>query len=176
MGDVEDAISQYLKEDHGELMSLYELEGDRRGNRLFGIDFRLTSFSFEKDSPVYVNTETIRFDIGFRSDSLYDDVQLFFHLHDEQTGAPITLMLTEKIDMSKQHGRFEMNIVYFAEGIYSFQVGALRMLPDGSHITLDRSMRKILFQVIRQVTGDYPTWHNQIYGSVVLPHIKSIVR
>ena len=176
VGDVEDAISQYLKEDHGELMSLYELEGDRRGNRLFGIDFRLTSFSFEKDSPVYVNTETIRFDIGFRSDSLYDDVQLFFHLHDEQTGAPITLMLTEKIDMSKQHGRFEMNIVYFAEGIYSFQVGALRMLPDGSHITLDRSMRKILFQVIRQVTGDYPTWHNQIYGSVVLPHIKSIVR
>lgn len=174
-GDVEKAISIYLNSAQTDLVSEYTLDDETRAVYGLDNDFHFVKLCFyEKECPVYYSYEKIIMKIEFRSKNIFEDVRFFIHLFNAQTGAPVGLTTSEIISTEMNSQKLELNIDALAEGTYYFEIGAMRLLPDGSHMTLDRVKRKIYFQVIRENKGDLPIWSNSIYGSIVLPHMKKV--
>ena len=114
------------------------------------------------------------FVISYNGENKYDDVRAFLHIFNAQTGAPVTLMTSDFINIYEKETTLEVDVSYFAEGIYYFELGAMRILPDGSHMTLDRTKTKVYFQIMRSGEGDLPEWSNSIYGSTIMPRIRSV--
>lgn len=172
-GDVEEAISKYLGADESTLKKSYELKNEERAVLGLGKELHFESLMFEKDYPIYdAKHEKMRFKILYDEENRYNDVRIFMHVFNVQTGAPVTLMTSDFIE--RNESTLETDISYFAEGIYYFEIGAMRFLPDGSHMTLDRTKTKVYFQITRSGDTDLPEWSNTIYGSTIMPHIRSI--
>lgn len=174
-GDVEKAISKYLSVDDTSLKSEYYLEKSERAVWGIGSEFHIGSLSFvDKNIPIYSNEEKIRVRIEYNSKQEYKDARFFIHLFNAQTGAPVGLTTSEIIDTRVLSNEFELDISILAESYYYFEIGAMRILPNGSHTTLDRVRDKIFFQVIRENHGDLPIWSNSIFGSTVLRQMKLV--
>ena len=171
-GDVEEAIGIYLNYDDNNLKKNYILNNSERAVYGFGSDFHINEITFDRDSPCYNCNEKIRLYLQYSSYSNYDDVRVFLHVFNANTGAPLSLVTSEYLNTRRGGQYIEFNPETIAEGIYYFEIGAMRMLPDGSHITLDRTKDKIFFQITRESLGDLPKWSNSVYGSTILPTIK----
>lgn len=173
-GDVEKSIDEYLNVNNEHLDNFYTLVKEERSVYGLGSDFHLEKIEFDKIIPVYSSTEQMRFTINFDCKTIFNDVRIFLHVYNAKTGIPITLVTSEMIDTEKHKYSFECDLNLFAGGNYYFEIGALRMLPNGSHITLDRTKTKICFQIIRDDMGGDSVWNNSIYGNVVVPHMRCI--
>lgn len=173
-GNVEDAIKTYLKFDNSFLTNNYELSNEERVASGIGYDIHLLGVQFFKDNPVYSSDENIKFRVNYLASKLYDDVRLFIHIFNAQNGAPVSLVTSDYLSITNGFDDFELELSCFAEGIYFFEIGALRLLPDGNHITMDRTKRKIYFQVIRQNQNKLPKWSNSIYGNTVIKTMKRV--
>lgn len=173
-GDVEKAIGVYLDEDEKKLDCSYALTDEERAVYGLGRDFHLEWLKFNKVTPVYSCKERMRFTVGFNSKKYFDDVEFFLHVFNARTGIPITLMTSEKVDSINSECCFECDLNFFAEGDYYFEIGALRRLPNGEHITLDRTKTRIRFQVFRDDMGGYPIWNSSVFGSTIIPHMRRV--
>ena len=171
-GDVEKAVSIYLNYGEANLQKSFKMVDSERVLYGFGKDFHINSIEFDRDVPIYSDTDNIRLCLRYDSKSKYKDVQAFIHIFNASTGAPLSLVTSDCLDTSLGKQILEFNPQSIAEGIYYFEMGAIRMLPDGSHITLDRTKDKVYFQIIRENHGDLPKWSNSIYGSAILPKMK----
>ena len=67
---------------------------------------------------------------------------------------------------------FELDISQLASGLYFFEIGAMRILPNGQHITLDRVKKKIYFRAMRKYEGRLPIWNSNLFGSMVFPEMR----
>lgn len=173
-GDVEKAISKYLDSNENVLEKNYMLVDENRAVFGQGKELHLNRLKFEKEYPIFnANNEKMRFWISFSLESQYRDVKFFLHVFNAHTGAPITLITSEYIDYRRGESMMEMDVSFFAEGVYYFEIGAMRLLPDGSHMTLDRTKTKVYFQIVRTDTGERPEWSNALYGSTIMPQIRS---
>lgn len=174
-GGVEEGISKYLDVDESILAKRYVLHDAERAVFGLGKDFHFNNVDFVKDCPIYsAEHEKLSFVISYDIAKKYQDIQIFLHTYNAQTGTPVTLLTSKYIDCNNSKITFEVDISYLAEGIYYFEIGAMRMLPDGDHITLDRTKTKIYFQIVRSENGDFPEWSNSIYGNIIMPHIRSV--
>ena len=174
-GDVETAISRYLDADESTLVNHYVLDNEDRAVFGLGKELHFESLTFKKDCPIYdAMQEKMSFVISYNGENKYDDVRAFLHIFNAQTGAPVTLMTSDFINIYEKETTLEVDVSYFAEGIYYFELGAMRILPDGSHMTLDRTKTKVYFQIMRSGEGDLPEWSNSIYGSTIMPRIRSV--
>ncbi|MBP5434894.1 ABC transporter ATP-binding protein [bacterium] len=171
-GEVEKAISIYLNYGETSLQKSFKMVDSERVVYGFGKDFHINSIEFDRDVPIYSDTDNIRLHLSYDSKSKYKDVQTFMHIFNASTGAPLSLVTSDYLDTSLGKQILEFNPQNIAEGFYYFEIGAIRMLPDGSHITLDRTKDKVYFQIIRENHGDLPKWSNSIYGSAILPKMK----
>ena len=168
----EKAISIYLNYGETSLQKSFKMVDSERVVYGFGKDFHINSIEFDRDVPIYSDTDNIRLHLSYDSKSKYKDVQTFMHIFNASTGAPLSLVTSDYLDTSLGKQILEFNPQNIAEGFYYFEIGAIRMLPDGSHITLDRTKDKVYFQIIRENHGDLPKWSNSIYGSAILPKMK----
>lgn len=174
-GNVEDAISHYLDVDESMLIQQYILNNDDRAVFGLGKELHFESLTFKKECPIYdANYEKMTFILSYDGGDKYNDARIFLHIFNAQTGAPVTLVTSDYINNKDKENTFEVNISYLAEGIYYFEIGAMRILPGGSHATLDRTKTKVYFQILRSGDGDLPEWNNSIYGSTIMPHIRRI--
>ncbi len=173
-GNVEKAIGIYLNADEKNLATKYDLLKEDRAVHGLGNDFRLSSIKFDKEVPIYSSSEKLRLKIEYNVKNVFEDIRVFIHIFNAHTGAPLSLVTSEEFNSSKGESEFEMDISNMAGGIYYFEIGGMRLLPDGNHITLDRVKRKIFFEVIRENQGDLPIWSNAIYGSTILPHLRRV--
>ena len=172
-GDVEEAIAKYLEMDENALMRHYTLKDEDRAVFGLGKEFHFYSLTFNKECPVYdAKYEKMSFLILYEGGTKYNDIRIFLHIFNAQTGAPVTLITSDFI--KDKECTLEVDISYFAEGIYYFEIGAMRILPNGSHMTLDRTKTKVYFQIVRSGDSDLPEWNNAIYGSTIMPRIRSI--
>ncbi len=171
-GNVEDAIGIYLKCDETNLQKEYDLTYSERAVNGIGEDFHFKSILFEKDIPIFSDSEKMRMLINYSSNNEYSDVRIFLHIYNANTGAPLSLVTSEYLETKFGHQMLEFNLENIAEGFYYFQIGAMRILPDGNHITMDRTRDKIYFQIIRENHGELPKWNNAIFGSAILPRMK----
>lgn len=173
-GDVEKGIDEYLDNNEKKLDCSYALDEEERAVYGLGREFHLKWLEFNKEIPVYSSNERMRFTIGFNCKKKIDDVEVFLHLFNARTGAPVTLIMSERMDSIGGEYCFECDLNIFAEGDYFFEIGALRLLPNGGHITLDRTKTRIRFQIFRDNMGEYPMWNSSIYGSTVIPQMRSV--
>lgn len=174
-GNTEDAIRIYLNTDETKLESTYDLRNELRENRSFGRDFRLLSVDFEgKDYPIYDSCEQVVIGVNYSTDSKYDDVRFFIHIYNGQTGNVVGLTTSEPLDLQNEpeNSKFELDISCLAAGIYFFEIGIMRILPNGQHVTLDRVKKNIYFQVERENTGSLPQWNINVYGSMVFHEMR----
>lgn len=171
-GDVEGAIGIYLKCDETSLQKSIKMIDSERAVYGFGNDFHINSIEFDKDVPIYSDSDIIRINLKYDSKSKYSDVRVFLHIFNANTGAPLSLVVSDCLNTSFGKHTLELDPQNIAEGIYYYEIGAMRMLPDGSHITLDRTKDKVYFQIIREDHGELPKWSNSIFGSTILPKMK----
>ncbi|MBR3620143.1 MAG: hypothetical protein IKN56_01440, partial [Clostridia bacterium] len=59
-----------------------------------------------------------------------------------------------------------------ASGIYYFEIGAMRFLPNNQHITLDRIKKSMNFEIIKTHETNLPIWNHNIYGSTHIPEMR----
>lgn len=174
-GDVEEAINIYLDADKTNLISEYNLDNEPRAVYGLGNDFHICFLRFyDKDYPIYTTYEKIKIEITCHHQSIYIDVRIFIHLFSAQTGVSVGLTTSELISTQDEIQKFELDISQLSEGIYYFEIGGMRLLPNGQHITLDRVKKRIYFQVIRENNNEMPMWNNNIYGNMVFPHMKKV--
>lgn len=171
-GDVDEAIACYLDADEESLKNEYDLDNAERVKAEFGSVFHITSLSFLKNNPTYESKEKMTFFVSYNCQNNYEDIRIFLHIFNLQTGLPVTLVTSGYLDTRKMQERFELDLSVLVEGTYYFEIGAMRALPDGNHITMDRLKKRIFFHVTRGDMSEYPRWSNNIYGSVVLPHLR----
>ena len=173
-GDVEKGIDEYLDVNNERLANSYILVKEERSVYGLGSEFHLERLDFDKMIPVYSCREQMRFTINFDCKAVFNDVRIFLHVYNARTGIPITLITSEIIDSKKHEYSFECDLSVFAGGDYYFEIGALRMLPDGTHVTLDRTKTKVCFQVFRDDMGGRAIWNSTIYGNVVVPCMRRV--
>ena len=173
-GDVEKAISKYLDVEEKSFENSYILNDVERAVYGLGGVFHFERFEFNKKNPIFTNTEKIVTSISFSCKEKIDDVIIFFHIFNAQTGAPVTLMCTEQFGTNNTTRNFIFDVSLFAEGVYYLEIGAMTLNPDGTHTTLDRVKTKIYFQIIRSNMIGYPKWNNSIYGSIIVPHMRRL--
>lgn len=173
-GDVEKAISLYLHDKDNVLISKYDLRNSDRAVRGLGKEMHLEYVYFTKDVPVYNCSEKMQLVVEYVKEKTFDDASLFLHLFDAHTGNPVSLIISNKFCTAGGKNVFDTDISGLAEGVYYFEIGVMRLLPDGTHITLDRVNKRILFQVMREYSVGMPLWKNSIYGNMVFPKMQEI--
>lgn len=172
-GDPDQAIEKYLGNEDNSLKKIYDLSKARRAAVGLGQDFTIYRVEFNKKVPGYSNMDMIGFYVDYNYKNLFDDVRFFIHIYNADTGSPISLITSKVIDLKNKRQYIEFNPSILAGGFYYFEIGALRFLADGSHITLDRTKDKIYFQIIRNNKDEIlPKWNHSVYGSVIFSEMK----
>ncbi len=173
-GEVENAINKYLDIDEKHLDNLYYLDTEERAVNGIGNVFHLEKLIFLKENPLYTNNEHMVFSLFYKCNGAINDIIIFLHIFNAKTGAPVTLMTSEAIIPSEKEVRLEADIRMLTEGVYYFEIGAIRFHPDGTHTTLDRTKTRVFFQITRDDVNEFPIWNASIYGSIVTPHIRRV--
>ncbi len=173
-GNVDEAINYYLDADDESLNNEYDLLNEERVKFEFGTDFHFKSIKFVKDHPIYDSKESVQLYVSYNCKNRYEDIRIFFHIFNAQTGSAVTLTTSDYINTDNDCVKLEMDIDMLAEGLYYFELGALRSHPDGNHTTMDRLKTKVYFQVSRGDMLGYPKWSNAVFGSVVVPHLRRL--
>lgn len=173
-GDVETAISKYLDIDEDNLKDIYFLNDEERAVHNFGNVFHLEKVDFRKKKPIYSSKESMKFSVSFSCCEFYTDLIIFIQIYNAKTGIPVTLMTSERIITNENEVNLEADISMLSESFYYFEIGAMRLLPDGTHITLDRTKTRVYFQINREDMRGFPIWSNSVYGSVVVPHMRRV--
>ncbi|WP_022760447.1 ABC transporter ATP-binding protein [Butyrivibrio sp. AD3002] len=171
-GEPEQAIEEYLGHDDSGLRKKYDLSKTKRAAYEIGKDFKFKELAFVKDVPIYSYTDIIRFIVDYDYKEPYDDARIFIHIYNADTGSPISLVISDIIDDLSGEKIFEFNPSIMAEGVYYFEIGAMRLLPNGSHITLDRTKERIYFQIMRDKREEQPKWNHSVYGSTIFPKLR----
>lgn len=173
-GGPEQAIEEYLGHDDGGLRKEYDLSKTKRAAYEIGKEFKFVELLFEKDVPIYSYEDMIRFKVKYDYKEEYDDARFFIHIYNADSGSPISLVISDTIDNLSEEAILELNPYIMAEGVYYFEIGAMRLLPNGNHITLDRTKEKIFFQIMRDIREEQPKWNHSVYGSVIFPKLRIV--
>ena len=120
-GNVENAIGLYLDEGEDKLECSYALTDEERAVYGLGRDFHLEWLRFNKAQPAYSSKERMRLTIKYDCRKYLNDVEFFLHVFNARTGAPVTLIMSERIDTTNRECCFECDLSLFAEGNYYFE-------------------------------------------------------
>ena len=173
-GDVEKGIEIYLNNDNGIKTSHYDLQNEQRVNKMFGKDFHINSLTFNKDIPIYKTEDELNFKVKYNSKNDNNGTRFFIHIFNANNGNPITLTTSDIIDANKEECILSLPINNLSSGEYYFEIGALELMPNGNHITLDRIDKRILFEVIRDDSNKLPKWSNSVFGNIIFPSLKVV--
>ena len=174
-GDVEEAIEIYLGKHVNGLNVQYDLLDTKRPSRDHGSKMKVTYFEFlNKNTPVYYNTEEVRFKIKWTSEEFIKDLRLYFAItYRDET--PVGLMQSEPfgdgIPGQEQEKEFVMKIDNLIEGKYFFYIDVYIMDHLQSHYSYDHPMEKIFFEVIEDKETKNIDWDRKWWGSVRLNDI-----
>lgn len=177
-GDVDEAISIYLKQEGEEYRKYYDLLDVPRVHSDFGMDVRLQSVEFENcASPAFSQSEDVFLSVKTQVRECKDNVRFFLQIYRGDTGEAVGALISEAVNLEAGENKssFSLSFSTLAEGSYYFEIVALHLLPSGQHTTYDRTKVHVGFKVLKAKDYHNLLWSRNIYGSVMLPDMKKVI-
>lgn len=168
-GDVEEAISVYMKNSEGEMKNRYDLSGLPLSSPDYGRSFWFNYMEFVgKELPYFDTEELMRIKIGWKTVSNIKNLRLRLEV---KYADGITVGMAESkpflTSAKKQEGEteFSFSLKNLATGTYYLRVSAFTLNSMGVHTGINDIPEKIYFKIM-DTTPDRTGWLRQYWGSV----------
>lgn len=168
-GDVEKAISVYMKNSEGELKVHYDLSDSKYSSLDYGKSIKINELSFiEKDYPVFDTQEKMKVDIGWECINDIEDVRIRAEIY-YADGMVVGMCeskpaITAHIE-DRGHTGIKIGMSNLAAGTYYMRISFFTLNSMGVHTGLADVPEKVYFKVI-DTTSDRTGWLRQYWGSV----------
>lgn len=175
-GEVENAISVYLDNNTGDLLTEYCFDNQKRSTPERGTKIFIHSFAFlEKQRACFCSTELMKFRLNIEAFSNMENVRVRLEIRtpDEMNvgmseSGPLINVLSNK--------RYEFDFTYdisnLAEGFYTLRLTLFILNDMGKHTGYDETTA-IPFEIIEN-EKDRTEWMPQYWGRVKLPGVVKI--
>ena len=176
-GDVEKAISAYMKNSEGKLIPKYNFGNFRRSTLDLGKKIILTEFVFlDKERPTYDCLELMKFKIHWNAIQNVEQVRVRMEIF--YADGMIAGMTESKpvMDVTAGHDGdscFALSLKNLASGTYYFRLTFFTLNSMGIHTGIEETPGKIYFEVVDTVP-DRTGWLRQYWGSIRLDDIVLI--
>ncbi len=176
-GDVEEAISVYMKNSEGEMKVDYDLEYAKQSSLDYGKSIVINRFSFpKKDDPVFDTEEKMQ--MSFDWSCIKDIENIRARIEVSYADGMVVGMTESKPIISAKQGesgtcRLEFNLSNLAAGTYYMRLSLFTLNSMGIHTGLAEVPEKIFFKVV-DTTSDRTGWLRQYWGSVRFDELKTI--
>lgn len=176
-GDVEKAISAYMKNSEGDLIPKYIFGNFRRSTLDLGKKIILTEFTFlGKERPTYDCQELMKFKLYWKAFQNVEQVRVRMEIF--YADGTIAGMTESKPVMDVSTGDeggscFALSMKNLASGTYYFRLTFFTLNSMGIHTGIDETPEKIYFKVVDTIP-DRTGWLRQYWGSVRLDDIVLI--
>ncbi len=174
-GDVEEAISVYMKNSEGDMKVEYDLSGCIQSSLDYGKSIRITKMSFiNKEYPFFDTEEKMIVSLNWICTNSISDVRVraeIFYADGMIVGMceskPLIYAKTGEDDSTE----IEISLSNLAAGTYYMRISLFTLNSMGVHTGLTDVPKKIYFKVI-DTTKDRTGWLRQYWGSVRFDEIR----
>lgn len=176
-GDVEKAISYYMKQEAIGNNIYYDLEKSFREKSEFGCDIRIKSLEFgEKEAAIFGQSESMQLFIELEARNTSNALYMYFQIYRDDNGDAVGGSTSEQFSVVQGNNKKKivLSISNLAEGGYFFEIAILRFMPGGNHVTLDRAKQHIFFKVTQDNYMRTILWNRNIYGCNILPTARCL--
>jgi len=176
-GDVEEAISVYMKNSEGEMKVDYDLEYAKQSSLDYGKSIIINRFSFpQKEDPVFDTEEKMQ--MSFDWSCIKDIENIRARIEVSYADGMVVGMAESKPIISAKQGEtgtceLEFNLSNLAAGTYYMRLSLFTLNSMGIHTGLTDVPEKIFFKVV-DTTTNRTGWLRQYWGSVRFDEIKKI--
>jgi lipopolysaccharide transport system ATP-binding protein len=174
-GEVEKAITVYMKNAEGELKSKYILDTKKVSFLDYGKAFQIRSLEFiDKDYPIFDTEEKMHIRLGWRIIQPIEDVRI--RLEIKYADGMIVGMTESKpfitfCDKQEGFSDFLFSMKNLAAGTYFFRLSVFTLNSMGVHTGLNDIPEKIYFKVV-DTLSNRTGWLRQYWGSVRFDEIE----
>ncbi len=176
-GDVEEAISVYMKNSEGEFKNHYDVSGYKPSSLDFSKKIRIMQLSFiNKDYPIFDTQEKMMIRLGWVCCDDAIDVRVRAEIF-YADGMVVGMCESKPIITARRNESgnscFEINMSNLAAGTYYMRISLFTLNSMGIHTGMIDVPEKIFFKVI-DTTSDRTGWLRQYWGSVRFDEIMCI--
>lgn len=176
-GEVEDAISVYMKNTEGELKKIYDVRNKKATSIDYGKQIVINQFEFlDKNSPVYNVDEIMKLRINWTVKNNIEKIRARIEIR--YADGTVVGMTESKPFLSCDAPKsgdafFQMKMDNLAPGTYYLRFSLFTLNLMGIHTGLSDVPEKIYFKVIDTIS-DRTGWLRQYWGSVRFDEMEVI--
>lgn len=178
-GDVEEAITLYIEQEKGELISHYDFSDVKRPTIEHGKDLFIENLTFlNRERPIYGPKEPMLLETQISSNQNYDGIGAYFTVcYEDSTPVATTQsgIAGEIAEGKRKRFVFSLDLPDLVEGIYYFYFDVYQCNEYGGAKSLDRPMKKIYFQIIQDDTTMSIRWVRNSFGNIRLEPLKKVM-
>lgn len=176
-GDVESAIRVYLGGDKQELVTLFDLENEKRPSTYHGSLFKVNSFEFlDKEAPIYFTNETVKYQIKWSSFRKLEELRISFTIKDADDGRTVGMTQSDIFANPEENIEGVTNLSFdisnIVEGNYYFEIDIFILNEFGNFSSYDHPLKKIYFEIVKDIELISVTWEKKYWGNVRLNTMK----
>ena len=177
-GDVEEAISVYMKNSQGQMRVDYDLAGLKPNSLDYGKSISIKRLLFKnKDYPFYDTNEKMVISLEWVCTNSISNIRIraeFYYADGSVVGMCESKPLISAEAGECNNTEFEISMKNLAEGTYYMRISLFTLNSMGVHTGLSDVPVKVYFKVLDS-TEDRTGWLRQYWGSVRFDEIRGVI-